>query len=223
MTGVLRIRNAVRVVSLLAFAAIMLQGKPTAWLILFMATIPLAVLLGRVYCGWICPMNTLMAPVNWAARKLKWERKQTPHWLRSGIGGWVVLVLSLLTMLAGRRLGVQLPVVLYLSAFAVVLTFWYRPEVWHKYLCPFGAVQSLPGRTARWGERVNSSECIGCRLCEKACTAEAVTVNSNHKAVIDSTHCLQCFDCQAACPKDAIVYGPATRKPSESAGNQLSS
>lgn len=51
---------------------------------------------------------------------------------------------------------------------------------------------------------VCSVGCIGCRLCEKACPAEAVTVEDNI-AHIDPSACTNCGACAEKCPKKIIT------------------
>ena len=45
--------------------------------------------------------------------------------------------------------------------------------------------------------------CIGCGICEKNCTADAIKVTENH-AVNDETLCLGCGMCAVKCPRHAI-------------------
>ena len=46
--------------------------------------------------------------------------------------------------------------------------------------------------------------CIGCGICEKTCTAEAIHVIDSH-AVIDESLCLSCGMCAVKCPRHAIA------------------
>lgn len=48
-----------------------------------------------------------------------------------------------------------------------------------------------------------SAGCIGCRICEKNCPADAVKVENNH-AVIDYAKCIGCGICAQKCPKKII-------------------
>ena len=48
-----------------------------------------------------------------------------------------------------------------------------------------------------------SAGCIGCKLCEKACESEAVSVENN-LAVIDAEKCTSCGACAEKCPKKII-------------------
>ncbi|WP_202318363.1 CoB-CoM heterodisulfide reductase HdrA2 [Archaeoglobus neptunius] len=52
---------------------------------------------------------------------------------------------------------------------------------------------------------VDEEKCIGCRICEKVCEFNAVTVDK--KARIDPNACSMCGVCVAACPADAIDMG----------------
>ncbi len=59
--------------------------------------------------------------------------------------------------------------------------------------------------------------CIACKLCEAACPAQAITIESAERKDgsrkttrydIDMLKCIYCGLCQESCPVDAIVQGP---------------
>jgi heterodisulfide reductase subunit A len=56
-----------------------------------------------------------------------------------------------------------------------------------------------------------ADSCEGCRLCEKACDAHAITLGPNHKPVIDELACTGCGACVAVCPTGALDLPGFTR------------
>ncbi len=65
------------------------------------------------------------------------------------------------------------------------------------------AVRCSSKDTGKITRAVCKNGCIGCRICEKKCNAEAIKVENNH-AVIDGTKCTSCGACAEACPQKCI-------------------
>ena len=61
-----------------------------------------------------------------------------------------------------------------------------------------------------------AAACIGCGLCAKTCTHDAITVTDN-VAYIDFTKCKLCRECEAVCPTGAI-HGVNFPKPLDREG-----
>jgi polyferredoxin len=178
------------------------------WLALFAVSLVAALIFGRVYCGYACPMNTLMIPIEWLSKKLKLQTADTPKWLKNGYFTWITLGISVAVMLLSKRLlHVDLPILPFWLVMSILITLRYKPAVFHNLICPFGALQRSFGRFARLSEKVDKDACVGCKLCEKACPSNAIVVSSeDKKAVINTALCHQCIKCQQVCPKDAIHY-----------------
>ena len=196
------------------FLFLIIKGKLQLWLIIFASSLIIALFFGRVFCGYICPMNTIMRPISWISRKLKWQTINKPRFLGSGWLAIVLLAMSIPLMLAAKRiLQRDIPVLVIFLIVSAVVTLRYKPEVFHNLLCPFGVLQKITGRFALYGESVEATACTGCHKCEKVCPAEAVRVEaSTRKATINSALCHQCQDCVIACPFTAITYGRTSRK-----------
>lgn len=200
--------NTIRVLFFVLFIFLLLNGKMMLWLALYAVSLLAALLFGRIYCGYVCPMNTLMIPTEWLSKKLKIQTDKSPKWLSSGKFAWLSLVGSVAIMLIAQKLlHKNIPILLIWLAVSVLITLRYKPVVFHNLICPFGPLQKVFGKFAIFSERVNKEECIGCKLCEKVCPSDAIAVKSgNKRADIETSLCLQCTSCQQVCPTDAIHY-----------------
>lgn len=201
--------NIIRILFFALFLFLLANGKVMLWLLLFGGSLIAALIFGRIYCGYVCPMNTLMIPTEWLSKKLKIQTTKTPKWLKKGYFAWISLVISIaLILLSKKILLIDLPIMPFWILIAVLVTLRYKPEVFHNLICPFGALQRVFGRFARFSKKVENDACIGCKICEKACPSSAIVVSGeNKKAVINTALCHQCTNCSHVCPKDAIYYG----------------
>ena len=202
------ITNIIRILFLALFIFLLANGKVVLWLALFGAILVIALIFGRIYCGYVCPMNTLMIPIEWLSKKLKLQTADAPKWLKNGYFTWITLGISIAVMLLSKRLlHIDLPILPFWLVMSILITLRYKPAVFHNLICPFGALQRSFGRFARLSEKVDKDACVGCKLCEKACPSNAIVVFSeDKKAVINTALCHQCIKCRQVCPKDAINY-----------------
>ncbi len=81
--------------------------------------------------------------------------------------------------------------------------------------CPRGIIELVP-KNAKYIVRCVSCDsgkdmkntcsagCIGCKICEKNCESNAITVDGNH-AKIDYEKCTSCGTCMEKCPRKIIV------------------
>lgn len=51
---------------------------------------------------------------------------------------------------------------------------------------------------------VNKSKCIGCGTCVQLCPVNAISFDSDGKAVINEDICIKCGTCEVSCPVSAI-------------------
>ena len=202
------ITNIIRILFLALFIFLLANGKVLLWLALFAVSLVAALIFGRVYCGYACPMNTLMIPTEWLSKKLKLQTADTPKWLKNGYFTWITLGISVAVMLLSKRLlHIDLPILPFWLVMSILITLRYKPAVFHNLICPFGALQRSFGRFARLSEKVDKDACVGCKLCEKACPSNAILVSSeDKKAMINTALCHQCTNCLQVCPKEAIHY-----------------
>lgn len=201
--------NLIRILFLALFLFLLANGKVMLWFALFAVSLLAAFIFGRVYCGYICPMNTVMIPAEWLSKKLQLQKTTMPRMLKNGYFSWITLVISIAVMLMAKSLlHVDLPVLPFWMVISILVTLRFGPDIFHNLVCPFGALQRTFGRFAKRSKKVDKDSCIGCKLCEKACPANAIVVNpKDKKAVINTALCHQCTNCLQVCPKSAIHYG----------------
>ena len=202
------IPTIIRIVFLALFLYLTLTGNMMLWLALFAVSLIIAIFFGRLYCGYACPMNTIMIPIEWISKKLKIQTQSVPKWLEKGVLPWAFLGISIVVMLLTKKmLHINLPILLIWVTISILVTLRYRPFIFHNLICPFGALQKLFGGFAVFSKKVDEATCIGCKKCEKVCPSISINVNSdNKKAVISTNICHQCTNCTDVCPVSAINY-----------------
>lgn len=190
-------------------------------------------ILGRVFCGWVCPLGTAIDFVGYFRRRRpilplssKWLRLR--FWILFGLigaaffhlnlTGWVdPLVMSnrALHVLGGASegwLAVVFAMGLPLAAIGLTIL---APRFWCRTLCPLGALLSLPARFARY-HRVTQEFCNDCGLCTRACPLD------NPPESYSPDNCLVCQACKSACNRDGIEFGFSS-SPSEPTNSSDSS
>ncbi len=213
----------------LAAASLAVAGALT-WTAL-LAALPLVVLvmlLGRFFCGWLCPYRPLFGlarvlRASLIARGLRLARLEL-----GPKSAFVSLGLVLLLTLAS---GVPLAVYTYPPAImmreaqqltlygglglgfgAVLLFFVYdvlaAPSSFCKDLCPGGALFRLFGRTSPVQVKRDASACVPCRICDEVCPLGQAPMTDRL-----SSGCERCGLCVAACPKDALRIGLGRPRP----------
>ncbi len=179
----------------------------------------LVIVLGRFFCGWLCPYLPLLAlshSVRWGLGKLGVPLLdlRLPGWLRFAVLG---------TVLAGSAaLGVQIATLVYppalLARTAYRLAFGLGlgggatvlAAVWLfdttisragfcRSLCPGGALFSLLGAASPVRVRRVESRCTDCTVCDVVC-------NLGQRPMSDlvDAGCDRCGRCVAVCPTRAL-------------------
>ncbi len=146
---------------------------------IFIASVLLALILGRFYCGWICPINTMIKSVNWIKKKLNIKSLKMPAsmkkpWLRYVFLG-IFLLLLVFTLVSKKKL----PVLPVLAGLGVIISMIFPEEMWHCNICPYGTILSILGRKSVNSLKIDQDKCVSCGVCYKVCPAEAVRVDNN--------------------------------------------
>jgi polyferredoxin len=188
------------------------------------------ILLGRVFCAWICPAG-LLHRVFRGNGGLKLSREAVPKGAVGSsyssyavLGG--VLVASYLfrfpvfclfcpiglffggVYAALRFLSLDSPSLeLVLFPAMLVLELWVLRS-WCRSICPLGALLSIVGSLNRFliptvrKEKCLTSKGINCRVCERACP-EGIDM-ANVSRILSPNSCTKCLECYDKCPAGAI-------------------
>lgn len=195
---------ASQIVFLLLFVILVVTGKVQLWMGIFILSVILALFFGRFYCGWLCPINTVMKLVTGLKNRLSLKNLKTPSFLTKSLTRYIVLLIFALTFIFIMATGKKLPVLPALLACGIILTFLFPEGLWHRYLCPYGTILSLTGSKARLSLKIDTDSCIQCGICQKVCPAEAVKGTDDFS--VDKGSCLLCLDCLHKCPEKAIKF-----------------
>lgn len=187
-----------------------------------------SVLLGPIFCGFVCPLG-LMLDLNQTLRRVFRSRvlqrskrhpvsKAVPHWFRYAILGLLVgfafvtgiplfQAISPINMLV-RALALGSLVGL-VAVGAIVALEWFLPRVWCRALCPLGACYSILGRRAIWRVWINpkTSGQIRCKQCQIRCPMGIEIMDGytlpGHESITHPS-CIRCGDCVDICPNSVL-------------------
>ncbi|MBV1758417.1 MAG: 4Fe-4S binding protein [Dethiosulfatibacter sp.] len=201
-------RVLIQIIFLGIFLVIIKNGNMVLWLGIFLLSLLGAAMFGRFYCGYLCPMNTVMGFTGKIAKKLKWQTDKVPKFLSSRILPWIVLAMMAASVILSKRvLHRELPILIILIVLSVLVTLRYEEWVFHNHVCPYGALLRLTGQHAKFATKVDHSLCIGCKKCEAVCPSRSIEVDVDiKKASVNSSICHQCQSCTEVCPVEAIQY-----------------
>jgi MauM/NapG family ferredoxin protein len=174
-------------------------------------------LFGRVFCGWVCPLGTVIDAAHLARdRRPKGslvERLSNIRFLvlialigaaiaGVNLAGWLdPLVMSSRSLHLG--IGVRLDWAAAVGGWTVMgivigLVF-FAPRFWCRTLCPLGAALSLVARLAPYRRQVGES-CIECDTCSTACPMGQSRIKNS------PIECIGCRRCEVTCPEQAIAF-----------------
>lgn len=187
--------------------------------------IPLGLVLvtGRSFCGWICPVNSLL---EWNDRIRKTVVAYifgkpldvqaplgTKNWiLLGGVGIAAVSGISVFPfILPYVVMGREIHLLLFWNAFSfgiyfliglVLFELLISRRGWCRYLCPTGGLLTLLSRPAMLKIAQEERKCReGCSVCKLVCP-----IQIDPKSKIEVKDCFQCGTCVARCPEELLRF-----------------
>ncbi len=207
----------------LAVVEYVARAKRPHWPFILSALVPVlvALILGRVFCSWICPMGIFSEIASALRRLAQHVGVDFPALSMPNSAKNVVLVVGLaVAVIAGvqvfyfiyppRLVSAEVYHVLrvgklgYASVFLaglLVAEIVLVKRLWCRCLCPGGALYSMLGVTRLLRMRRDPERCIACRDCDEACPH---LLAPSHLPL--TGECDNCGLCRAACPTHALSY-----------------
>ena len=178
----------------------------------------LTILLGRVFCGFMCPLGFLQEISYNLNPKNKKRIGDIPyHDKLKYIKYFVMVVFLILTAYLsiyafckicpiGAVSNLYGTILSFIILFGVLIVSYFIPRCFCRYLCPLGAFLSILSHISIFRLKTNEN-CVNCKLCENKCPMRIKIVNN-----MDQKECVRCFECMSACKKNGLSFKPFFKK-----------
>ncbi|WP_421232130.1 4Fe-4S binding protein [Aeromonas sp. 600276] len=199
-----------------------------------------ALLLGRAFCAWFCPLGLVGEWLHGLRSRLLPGEWTPPRWLDVVLRGQKFMVLAFLLFIvliavpgaalpgyftspyhqaADMKMGAFFFNLTLISGlclcWVLLLTATFR-QGFCRYLCPYGAWLALLGLLTVLRIRRDPARCLrsaghDCDKCSRACPSR---IQVHQLIAVRSLECTSCLSCVAACPKraDALHLGTPRRR-----------
>jgi ferredoxin-type protein NapH len=181
-----------------------------------------ALLGGRLFCAWVCPMNVVADAAFWLRDRLGLATGGDA--LRVSVNTrYGVLALALLLSVASgvaafewfspismlhRELIYGIGLGLTAALGILLLDAFILRHGWCGHLCPLGAFWALVGRVGQVKVAFDDASCTRCGDCVKVCPEPRVLNfgQAAARAMIRSGECTGCGRCIAICPESSLSF-----------------
>lgn len=203
------------------------QGIVNGSLVVFCALFLSALVLGRGWCGWVCPAGGLAEACFYVQDKP--ARTGRADWIKWFIWvPWIGLIVALVVLAGGYRVvdplyNADLPdsalraagyLVIYFSVtgLIVALSLAAGRRAFCHYVCwmaPFMIAGRWLRNRVHWPSlalRVEKDRCISCKICTKNCPMSLDVMGLVLQGKLEHHECILCGTCVDTCPKDVIHY-----------------
>lgn len=196
----------------------LVQKIAASSVVLLIMTVLLALVFGRAFCGYLCPLGALQEFVGKLRRLLGVRRPlEVPQAVDryARLLKYVVLVGFTAATWAAAELVIRpydpwvawthLTSAELLTEFSVglgILVLSLAGSIVYdrffcKYLCPMGALLGLASKVSIFRIRRNAETCTDCHACDRVCPSN---IKVSQVETVTSMECLSCNECANACP-----------------------
>lgn len=201
----------------------LLFGRSMGEIIAYAATLIVSVLvLGRIICGFLCPMGLLQDVVHEIRQHLHVEGIVCSDRMYDGLKPikWTFVILMIGLCFAGGKFCDICPaqtlspafagfkVSLYVSGFmmvAVLIGGFFKRRLWCN-VCPLGFILGLFHKISLFRLRKDCEACTACGACYEACPMGIKSIYTERQQTnVTSCDCIMCGECVRCCPEDQVL------------------
>jgi len=180
-----------------------------------------AVLGGRAFCSWVCPVNIITDAANWTRRKFGFDMVAKKQPSSRNLRYWVLIISLIISfflgltafefispismvhrgIVFGMGFGWAAIVILYLFDLFVL------KNGWCGHICPLGGFYSIIGKFRLLKVKHDSEACTGCMKCKIVCPEVQVLHMIDKVSVpVTSGECTNCGRCIDVCEDNALGF-----------------
>ena len=177
---------------------------------------------GRAFCSWVCPINLVTDLANWLRRALNLDKEEINYRFLKRSARYWILVLGLIVsavvgisafeavspitimqrgVIFGFGAGISIVIAIFLfDLFGV-------KNGWCGHLCPLGATYSIIGKKSLIRVSHNHENCTNCMKCKIVCPENQVLSMINKKSImVTDGECTNCGRCIEVCGDNALEF-----------------
>jgi len=180
-----------------------------------------AIIGGRAFCSWVCPVNMVTDLAAWLRRKLYIDKIERKLWISRNIRYYMIVIALIVSVISGlaafevispitilnRNIvfgvgtGLGLIVAIFLFDLFVV------KNGWCGHICPLGGTYSLIGKFALFRVKHTSENCTLCMKCKDVCPEVQVLNMIGKKSIpVNDIECTNCGRCIDVCDDDSLNF-----------------
>jgi ferredoxin-type protein NapH len=180
-----------------------------------------AVIGGRVFCSWICPVNMVTDLATWIRKTLRLD-STLKYWdIRRGVRYWVIALSITLSAILGvaafewiSPIGAMHRGIIYGFGFGwmfVLVVFLFDliavKNGFCGHVCPLGGFYSLIGRFGILRIGYDMEKCTSCHKCFEICPeSQVLDIVDRRSGAVLSGECINCGRCIEVCDDNALNF-----------------
>ncbi|EHP87756.1 4Fe-4S binding protein [Methanotorris formicicus] len=199
-----------------------LKGTVGQLIVKLIVIVLLTLILGRIFCGWMCPLGFLFE-LSYKLRAKLFKTKKLPT-VNEKIHNkliylkYIILIASLILTYhfltyafcqvcpIGFLTNLYGTVISFIILIIFIIASFFIPMAFCRYFCPLGAFLSIFSIKPLFQLKTNNN-CVRCKLCEFKCPMQIKITEK-----IDQKECIRCFECKSACRKGDLSFSHIFKK-----------